>query len=356
MHFDLLRLYGYGNYANRTAQLANKPTLPYVRTLSKNSTPQSTTQEYYQLLTKDLTEATALLKANDPIANPELDKEVFRVINSEGYYNKRHEHLNYYAARALEARVHLWFGTPEALELAHTAAKEVVEASKEGLINKNKQIQTDIHLLKASELNDATRSFNTEALFALEKKDLDKSTAYYFKVAHEAGDAIAMALTKERVGYLFGQNNSDLRLSKGLAESPRAKNFTPLRYITPEGVSNYTNRVNMIRLPEVYYILAETYLAKGNTQEATQLLNHICTLRGITAPLDTSSTAQQLRQVLLSEYEREFIAEGVLFFMQKRLGLPHPFAQGTEGGGKAMTDKEYMLPFPTGEVQHGRVQ
>lgn len=358
LHFDLLRLYGYGNYANRTAELADKPTLPYVRTLNKNITPQSTTQEYYQLLTKDLEEATELLKANDPIANPDMDKKILEEINVEGYYNKRNEHLNYYAARALEARVHLWFGTPEALEKAHTSAKEVVDASEDKTLNKNKNINTNIHLLKNSEYNDATRSFSTEALFALEKKDLDTSTALYFKVEHTASDSYAIAISGNRAKHLFEASSSDLRF-KGLRENPRTKNYTPLRYITPESAKQYTSRVNMIRLPEVYYILAETYLSKDNTTEAKKLLDNIRTLRG--SGHTSNNNKEELTKELRLEYEREFIAEGVLFFMQKRLGLENPFTDGTDGTtstttGKKMTDAEYLLPFPTIEIQNGRIQ
>ena len=34
MHFDLLRLYGYGDWKNRSAELNSKKTIPYVTTLS----------------------------------------------------------------------------------------------------------------------------------------------------------------------------------------------------------------------------------------------------------------------------------------------------------------------------------
>ena len=42
IHLDLLRLYGYGNWAKRSTQLNDKLTIPYVTTVSKDITPQAT--------------------------------------------------------------------------------------------------------------------------------------------------------------------------------------------------------------------------------------------------------------------------------------------------------------------------
>src|SRR5690606_25873103 len=56
LHFDLLRLYGDFNYANRP-ELPNKLTIPYVTTLSKELTPQRSYKETFALMQKDITEA-----------------------------------------------------------------------------------------------------------------------------------------------------------------------------------------------------------------------------------------------------------------------------------------------------------
>lgn len=354
LHFDLLRLYGYGDYAHRAGTLDNKPTLPYVTRLYKDTERQCTGKEYYQMLIKDLGEAEALLKEYDPIANTEVDKTSFSIANVEGYYNKRHLHLNYYAVKALEARVHLWFGTEEACQRAREAALEVVTAAEDGTLNKNRNIETNIHLMKAGEIKGQNLSYTPEALFCMDAPKLNTSTAVYLKPSYRVGDAYAFAISSSRIKSLFGKDEKDVRLTQSLLENTSTKGFVPIKYANPDHANN---RINIIRLPEVYYILAEASARLGQTGEAIQVLNKIRTSRGLSAPLDDGLTAAQVMEEIYAEYEREFISEGVLFFAQKRLGKKYIPTQGEgQSGQKEMSDKEYVLPFPNFELQNGRIQ
>lgn len=54
MHFQLLRLYGYGDWANRQSELNAKKTIPYVTTVNKNITEQATGEQVISYLVKDL--------------------------------------------------------------------------------------------------------------------------------------------------------------------------------------------------------------------------------------------------------------------------------------------------------------
>lgn len=350
LHFDLLRLYGFGNYAGRP-ELANKLTIPFVATLNKNAAPQLTGAAIYEQLSQDLAEAAALLKEYDPIANPDKnDDGDFKIANADGYFNKRDYHLNYYAVKALEARVHLWFGTEEAIQKAHDAALEVVTASENGTLNKNKSINTNIRLLPANEVNPSRVSLADEALFRLDIPSLKTKTAEYFKPNHRGGDSYAMTILVDRVNNLYGQNHTDVRFTRLLEQSPNTKMYTPLKYT---GEADKHNSVNIIRLPEVYYILAETYLHKGEVGEAVKQLNRIRTLRSIPTPLKETLSKDEVMKEIYLEYQREFIAEGVLFFYQKRRGeksvsnLPEDIT---------MDDRQYVIPFPDHEIKHGRVQ
>ena len=60
-HFDLLRLYGYGDWSNRT-DLNSRYTIPYVTKYTKDLTPQLSYTETFKLIEKDLAEALELLK------------------------------------------------------------------------------------------------------------------------------------------------------------------------------------------------------------------------------------------------------------------------------------------------------
>lgn len=109
----------------------------------------------------------------------------------------------------------------------------------------------------------------------------------------------------------------------------------------------------MIRLPEVYFILAEVQLHKGKKKEAVALLNTIRHLRGISANVEENIGDEKFRELLFNEYEREFIGEGVLFFQQKRLAKK-AIPQLSEG--QTMGDIQYVFPFPDLETSYGRIQ
>lgn len=54
-HFDLMRMFGFGNLRNR--DVSSKKAIPYVTTFSKEVTPQLSYSETFELLKKDLLEA-----------------------------------------------------------------------------------------------------------------------------------------------------------------------------------------------------------------------------------------------------------------------------------------------------------
>lgn len=68
LHLDLARLFGYGNWGARKAEIDARNAVPYVTTVSKNATAQVSMSDFFGLLIRDLDEAARLLKAEDPIA------------------------------------------------------------------------------------------------------------------------------------------------------------------------------------------------------------------------------------------------------------------------------------------------
>lgn len=348
VHLDLLRYYGPGGYSERVGELSGRPSIPYVTGLSKTPVKQFTGAELYQALMKDLDEAAELLKEYDPVVSDKYEAEL-KDINIDGYYNHRNLRLNYYAVRALQARAAMWFGTPEAIEKALEAATEVVTASEANALVKSKSIKTVVRLQKAGEITTSNCSFSTEALFCLDVPKLDDTTQQYFKINPDDADQVALLLTATRVSQLFGEHEGDVRLSKVLLKN-NTQTYTSLKYASRDQINN---RVNMIRLPEVYFILAEIYLQKGKKKEAVALLNTIRHLRGISANIGEEVEEAKVKDFIFSEYEREFICEGVLFFQQKRLAKK-TIPQLPEG--RTMEDEQYVLPFPDAETSYGRIQ
>lgn len=356
IHFDLLRLYGYGDWANRKSQLDAKLTIPYVTGLSKYLTPQHTGAEVYNFLIKDLDEAAVLLKENDPITKVKKASD-FEIVNSDGFYRYRNLHLNYYAVRGLQARIHQWMGSPEAMTKALDAATEVIKfVEAGGFISSSDAFSTTVDFIASDKLNESNYCLFPEALFGLEVQDLESKTKMFFVRDFVSGNTTALHINSTRTAEIYESQNLDVRFSKLLYQNTGANNsYVSVKLFQDKLATNNKNRVALLRIPEVYYIAAEAQLAQGasGVTEAINLLNKVRTKRGLFTPLSTTLSVQATMDEIRKEYAKEFVSEGVMFFYYKRLGIKHFYGTPV---GEEMTDKQYVVPFPDFELQSGRVQ
>lgn len=355
LHFDLLRLYGYGNWANRAAKLDAKPSIPYVTKLQKDITPQSTGAELYRFILKDLDEAAALLLENDPITKKKKKSE-YDEINSDGFYFYRDLHLNYYAVRALQARVHQWIGTPEAMAKALKAASEVIDFIENGGFKDIPNYKTEINFIPSTSLKPANYSLFTETLFGLNVNKLEDRVNKYIVPDFSSDNTYAFQILPARVEKLFENENLDVRFSKLLQQSviSTTKGYVSVKLIQRNLSPGNRDRVSLIRIPEVYYIAAEAQLSKGEAgvPAALRLLSTVRKNRGLFTPLKDLDL-EKAKSELMKEYRKEFISEGVMFFVYKRLGkkeIPNL------SDGQVMGDAQYVVPFPDFEIQSGRKQ
>lgn len=355
MHFDLLRLFGFGDWANRSQTLSSKLTIPYLTGVDRHQPAQKTGADIYKALAKDLDEAAALLKAYDPIAQPaDVIRKEYAQVNVDGYYNTRNIHLNYYAVKALQARVHLWFGTQEALVKAGEAAREVVEWAEANPRYTNSDISTEMHLMEANSITRENTSLFTEALFALEVPLLENFIKIYFIPEVKDDDRIAFRLSSGTVQEVYEGYNTDARFSKLLHQSTASssKAYTSLKYYQADLIASQRGKVNLIRIPEVYYIAAEVAIKQNQVEEGLAYLNKMRETRGVYDPL-ADLTAEEAMDEVRKEYRKEFISEGVMFFYYKRNGFAVIPQLGEE---ETMDDTRYVLPFPNFELQSGYVQ
>jgi hypothetical protein len=100
----------------------------------------------------------------------------------------------------------------------------------------------------------------------------------------------------------------------------------------------------------MYFIAAEC-LKTTNITQAASLVNTVRTHRGIGAAVINASTFDD---VMVSEFRKEFIGEGQLFFYHKRLN--HTFIPNASNFN-LIALKGYKLPMPQSEYQNasGRV-
>lgn len=352
LHFDLARLFGYGNWAARKAEIDSKNAVPYVTTVSKNLTPQVSMADFFTLLTDDLSQAEQLLKAEDPIAGAH-EWSYYEDMNEDGFYDWRNLHLNYYAVRALQARVYLWEGSAASKELACKAAEEVIS----GFLAMDGNLGSLNHFawMTSSDVP-SYPALALEQIFALNVATLRELTTEYYVENYVDSDYAALYLVPEDVQTIYEGITSDWRsqlslLSQTMSGASKA-GYTSKKYNQTSTFSYYGNRVPLIRLPEMYYIAAECY-ATGATPDlslAMERLNTVREKRGIYTPLENLD-AEGVMEEIAKEYRKEFLGEGVMFYFYKRLGyttIPHL----TE----TMDDAKYVVPYPDFEVQMGRVQ
>lgn len=351
VHFDLARLYGYGNWGARKAEVDAKYAVPYVTTVSKDLTPQVTMRDFFTKLTGDLSEAERLLKAEDPIAGNH-DWSYYAEVNSNGYYDYRSLHLNYYAVRALQARVYLWEGSAESKTLALKAAEEVIAnfesiSSKAGLTNPWRWMDSNDQ--------QTYQGMVMEQLFGIYVSDLSDLTVTYIKPDMMNTETDALYITDAERQEIYESHATDWRMRDWyhLSTMSSRNPYACIKLESHNGASNYyANRMPMIRIPEVYYIAAEccTTGSDPDLGKAMGYLNTVREHRAVYEPLEGLDAAGVMNEIA-KEYRKEFPLEGVMFYYYKRLGIT-----SVPRFDDVMGDAQYVLPYPDFETQSGRVQ
>ena len=330
LHFDILRLFAKSPVADASA-LA----IPYVTTYSFKITPQSTVAETLDKVLADLQVAADLLKQSDPI----ITGREITTSDDNGYLSSRQFHMNYYAVKAMMARAYLYKGDKSN---ARQCALEVIDSGK--------FTWTKVDNIATANDADRDRTFTPEQVFALQIDDLhtyvdpavySSSARYVVKLYMNSSwlnNIWPTATHSTDWRRVYFVNNQGTRDSYSYTSSK----------LWQEGMSeSYTKRMPLIRLPEMYLILAECDIANAATS-----LNEIRNHRGVTAPVNITTEAAMQDEITL-EYFREFYNEGQLFYRYKRMN------DGTHYGGYyfrknvSFNPDLYVLPMPAEEIEFG---
>lgn len=81
----------------------------------------------------------------------------------------------------------------------------------------------------------------------------------------------------------------------------------------------------------------------SSLEDATELYKEMCVARNIASVIITSD--EQLRQILILEYNKEFYGEGQAFYAYKRLAIEDILYAKVPGGVET-----YVLPLPVQEI------
>lgn len=338
-HFDILRLFGPSpKDPNKTSVQ-----LPYSEQSGKEFRPYYAYDAYCEKMLNDLHQASTLLEQVDPVMemsfetlnNPSKLLDEYKIIDDFQAY--RRLRFNYWAVKALEARIALYLGDTET---AYECAKLVMDARVE-----NAPVG-DISALSADFANEYY-SLPSETLLALNVFDLEDDIQSIFRNAQTV--LYKWETPAEVLLNLFDNETSDSRYSSLWTsmdyETQRKmgiKKYWQLDAEENDDAAIYGQQIPLLRMSEMYLIAIETAstLAEGNA-----LLDEFRRARGLQTK--TCATKEELNAEVLKEYQKEFYAEGQMFFQYKRLG-----ATNMNWKNRAIEISEYQIPLPETEYNY----
>jgi hypothetical protein len=271
----------------------------------------------------DLLAAEELLKV-DPI----LTGETITELTDNGYLLNRQVHLNYYAVKALEARVYMY---AQKYQEALAAANVVLNSNQF-------EWATEENLRKGYD-----NSLATEQVFGLNNVNLSTLGDTYF---NEDYNSYSFSLTEQTQLNYYDNQTADLRYLY-LFKSGETGTYIDNRYLTKfvqsgSSDSYYQNKMPLIRFSELLLIKSEVNYRLSGT--GLDELNELRAARNV-AQLET--LPDDYYDELIREYRREFLGEGQFFFLLKRLNR----ATIPNSDVDPITQKVYTFPLPISETE-----
>lgn len=324
LHFDLLRLYGPVYKTSKDAKSVCYNT-QFVLS-GADLLPASAVMEH---VIADLKEAEKRL-ANDPVIEngPMLSAGA---TEEEDFWRYRSLRLNYYAVKALQARAYLYAEMPE----------EALQAAREVVSVQEKWFPFLEYTQIVGNTKTPDRVFSSELLFCMQSTKRNTIfTSYFTPDLKEDQMYVTPSGYLDKIFGVLAKN--DRRYEPIWLSAANHENRCFHKYADLEERTFYSNLIPMIRVTEMYYIIAET------TQDGTEALNSMNAVlenRG----LDKLTSADQVPAAIPSEYQKEFWGEGQLFFYYKRVNAP-AIPSAMTGADAEMNDAKYVLPLPESET------
>lgn len=330
VQFDLLRL-----FHPAPATDAGFRGLPYVTHTSANVPEALTTTQILQAVNTDLAHAAQLLKTVDPIL-----KERNSIVGV-GEFDRRLRtfQMNYYAVKAVQARVALWQGNYE---------QAVVQADSVLAHLQNTVARYRLFYWVTPGHYGSDFSFSREYVFGI------ASTPTGFARLSDDMFKTKGIQTTTSLRDIYA-DNADIRYrawfrqqGSGYAMSNKFGSATLLTdyvYSTSATATSLPAAIPYIKLGEVMLIKAEALNEMGQTSAARSLLEEMQGYKDISyASRATSVTKESLRELIYAEARRDLFGEGQLFYLNKRLGLTS--VKAADGTMRTVTLSQYTLPLP----------
>lgn len=325
LHFELLRYFGAPKWAPESAKAE---TIPYVNTYSFTVRPYSSYDEAYNLILKDLKEAESLLGDDKDYVT------ATRTNSATGFFDARITHMNLYAVQALIARVY-W--SREDMDKAAEYAQKVIDSKKFSFRPLNAFIQADNGTLDLNETIFGLYSESQKTMMNLYALGATAASAS----ATLASDAISLYNSEA------SSSRGDYRISAwfDVSDGKMTKMVNRIYY---DGSSSYSGNsilgFSILRIPEMYFIMAEYYMT-SDPAKAAEYFDAVTVTRGLDRLEDTGTALTAER--LFNERRKEFYGEGFTWHEMKRMGkdIVTTYAGTIDGSDYS----HYTVPRPESE-------
>ncbi|WP_316799743.1 RagB/SusD family nutrient uptake outer membrane protein [Pedobacter frigidisoli] len=334
LHFDILRFWGpIYNSTSKTALI-----IPYSISSTPIVSPYRSSESITDSVIKDLTSSLELLKQSDPVTT-QGRKNMSDLINGD-FLSYRQYRLNYFAVKALLARVYQW--RQDNTNARKYALEVIQEASS---------FFPFVTAAAATNTANTDRIFSSEILFG--SYDNTRNAMYNNFLSPAASNRIYIqGDASGRANEMYDDKNDYRYLSYATQQVGNLSLFYNRKYepqttvINNQSVSSeFNNYIPLIRMSEMYYIAAET---APTVSEGLTYLNKVRLARS--ARDLTAADASALNLALRNEYRREFIGEGQLFFYYKRRSLTSVPDGSSATANITISVVNYVVPMVQSEV------
>ena len=323
-YFDLMRMFTRTYVADSTAKI-----LPYYDKPTHEIADFMPSNYVMQKVLTDLKDAEDLLATSDPAIS---QNQVSKTTYSYGR-DSRNYRMNYYAIKALQARVNLWKGD-----------KITALSNAKFMIDK----QSKFPWTTLADLNTviSNKIFGTEMILGVENPKL----ADVFKANFDPTLFDTDILAPNTSGTFINAT-----VFEGLANDYRnqyiwkvAGRAYPTFFKYQDGAQtsyNIYRSIPLIKMSEMYLIAAE---CEPDNATALGYLNAVRSHRNV-SELPLATTPANLLVNLMKEYRREFYGEGQLFFYYKRTQTASVIAGGSNAA-LSISTANYTFPVPLSET------
>lgn len=368
MHFDILRL-----FAPAKVQDDGKNYIPYVEEYPSIMANGISVDACLEKVIADLNRAKDLCMEFDTTALAMNaictgdarfynDFPNYTVLRNQpellgSFYKGRGYRLNYYSITALLARVYQYAGKHQkAFDCAEEVMKFTYEASKYDIFTFFKFSSTGIYAgsdnsTSAFEAKSDLRMVNNLIFAVYNEKAYDRlSLGQYFAKELKGSGAQYFVIKRDEIFKAedgTDESTTDVRAKKLIYmadgrypisgkwfwhadESKRQQNVT----ILP-----------VIRATEMQYIMAEYYARQQDWRSASAILNEIRGERDCFNEVSFSNWNDFVKY-LVNDARREWLSEGQLFYLYKRLGVEVNFGDGIK---HPYLRDEFLVPIPASQ-------